>query len=394
MRGGGSACFGRLAARILTNQRRLAGLPLRVRLKFFDMTTGPNPAPDGELLPGAAVESICPVCGGPRYRGPFGDACPRCLLAAGAEPPAGEGGESAQPGGVESAHAERERRFDRFEVALRPDGSWWEIHHDALGATYRAVDIETLAPLALRVVDFTGSRDAIFQQAMQVSRLRHPHIARLVHFGSLANGRIIIVAEPAEGRPLSECVRESGAMPSPIILEIAAQVALALIAADEHRIQHGNLSPASIVLGDGNDPARRNVIVREFGVASWFGRMDRDFVCPERLAGQKTDARSDFYSLGTIVYFALSGIVPMVDATVGRVHFTPLRKAGVPEEVIAGLRRLLAINPAGRPKDAYALVDLIESLRVRSPLGDGTPRAMERADTTRWWRHWLGGGGS
>src|SRR5262249_1167629 len=150
--------------------------------------------------------------------------------------------------------------------------------------------------------------------------------------------------------------------------------------------------PASITLSDGDDPARHGVMVREFGVASWFGRSDRDFVSPERLAGQKADARSDFYSLGATVYHLLSGIVPMVDATVGRVHFTPLRKAGVPEGVIAGLRRLLAINPAGRPKDAYALVDLIESLRAKSPGGEVTPEVVGRADTTRWWRHWLGGG--
>ncbi len=170
--------------------------------------TGPDSPPDEIAPESLAAESPCPQCGGPRYRGPFGVTCPRCLLAATAHIPAADHSRAPAEPAAEDSDSERARRFDRFEIMLRPDRSWWELGQGTLGATYRALDIESLQPVALKLIASMGSVGPVapaplFQHAMEIAKLQHPNVARLIHFGTGADGRCILVTELVEGETLA-----------------------------------------------------------------------------------------------------------------------------------------------------------------------------------------------
>jgi serine/threonine protein kinase len=382
---------------------------------FFTMTTGPDHPPDEVDPAKSAADAECPQCGGPRYRGPFGVTCPRCLLATIVDGPAAHARRvtpSIAPG---ESKADEARRFDHFEIMLRADGSWWELGRGSLGATYRALDVDSLLPVALKVIDGAGASEpvaptAIFQQALTIAKLQHPHVARLIHFGTGADGRCFLATELIEGETLPQLVQRAGPLPVSIVLEAGAQIVRALVAAGERHIRHGDLKPANIMLADERDKSRPVVKVLDFGVADWFGGRELGpshrefagtpgFASPEQSEGREIDVRSDFYSLGATFYFLLSGRAP--DATgssriaenpklASRVHFTPLRERGVPEEVVAWLRRLLDPNPAGRPKDAFELVESLAALRAHLKKPTLEARPPSRVQTTRWWSQWFG----
>jgi serine/threonine protein kinase len=380
------------------------------------MTSGHELLPDETGPVKGAADSACPQCGGPRYRGPFGVMCPRCLLAA-----VGDGDTAESPDRMAESRAtnessgDRSRRFDHFEILVRPDGSSWELGRGSMGVTYRALDIDSLLPVALKVMESAAvigpvAPAFIFQEALGVAKLQHPNIARLIHFGTGADGRFFLAVELVEGETLQQLVQRTGPVSVSVAFDITAQVVRALMAAGERSLTHGDLKPANIMLVHVEGDERPHVKVLDFGLAGWFqalaGEADRfrgefrgtpGFASPEQCEGRALDARADFFALGATVYFLLSGLRPdsaassqkADDPRLARIHFTPLRERGVPEDVIAWLKRLLEPNPARRPKDACELIESFSALRAqlrKSTVAAGSPLRMP---TPRWWRRWF-----
>ncbi len=298
---------------------------------------------------------------------------------------------------------------------LRSDRSWWELGRGSSGVTYRALDIDSLQPVALKVLGAAGTpmRVApafVFQQAMEIAKLRHANVARLVHCGSGEDGRCFLVSELAEGETLAQLIDRAGLPPHSVALEVAGQIVRSLEAAGELGIRHRDLRPEKIMVGKIKIEAesRLTVKVMGFGLIDCLqpaGPSDRafrgtsGFASPEQSAGRATDSRADFYGFGATMYFLFSGRMP--DAVsfppkatdprpAPRVHFTPLRERGVPEEIIAWLRRLLDPNPAGRPRDAIELVESLASLRARLRNVKNAPVPPARGETKRWWNRWFG----
>jgi eukaryotic-like serine/threonine-protein kinase len=286
--------------------------------------------------------------------------------------------------------------FGDFEVEQRPDGFYWELGHGAMGTTYLAVDKVLRRRVALKVIEVPAvltSRDAqavrerFLREARAAAALRHPNVAAIYHFGASPDDTHCYYAmELVEGETLEALVRRDGPLNSKVALEIAIQIANALTAAAAHGLIHRDLKPGNIMLArGGTDAADLQVKIIDFGLAKAIadagGEPDLthgqfvgtpNFASPEQFGSGPVDARSDIYSLGATLWFALTGLAPHSGSTIEEIrdrqaldHLPVARLIArkVPEPIVKLLRSTLAVDPGKRPASARELMEALESCR-------------------------------
>ena len=311
----------------------------------------------------ASVVAACSVCGEPlNTRGE----CVVCLLRAALGKPVGESAASGSP------------VFGDFEIARCEDGSPWELGRGAMGVTYLAMDRVLRRKVALKVIEVPATMrklDELHQRFLREARsaasLRHPNVAAIYQFGASPDGRHRYYAmELVEGETLEARVHRDGPLNTKLVLEIATQITRALMAAAAHGLIHRDLKPGNIMLAPG-DTAEIEVKVIDFGLAKAISDQESEmdlthggfvgtpnFASPEQFKRGAVDVRSDIYSLGATLWFALTGKTPFPGRNVQDIHraqqSTPLpieqlKAAHVPSRFRLLLRSMLAIEPALRP---------------------------------------------
>ncbi|MEP6936560.1 MAG: serine/threonine-protein kinase, partial [Chthoniobacterales bacterium] len=316
----------------------------------------------GDPVP-AQAQANCQVCDS-TLDSSLGDlGCPVCLFRTGlSELPEIE---------HESAH-----QFGSYIVAQRADGIPDELGRGSMGITFRAIDRTLNRPVALKIIDPSqhGSdrvRERFMREARAAAGLDHPNIATIHHFGiHEATGQYFYAMELVEGETLEERVRRTGPIDSQTVLRIARQVVAALTAAEKRGLIHRDLKPGNVMLAskEGGAP---EVKVIDFGLAKAVTDegdlmvMTRDgfvgspaFASPEQFAKARVDVRSDVFSLGATLWFALTGRTPFPGQSIeeiqaeqlsGRLPIQQLKAAGVPGRLISLLKSMLAVEPAARP---------------------------------------------
>jgi TolB-like protein len=333
-----------------------------------------------------ASVAVCSTCGRPLNGN--GD-CLACLVLIGFHEPVDEAAASAISLG-----------YGDFEIARREDGSFWELGHGAMGVTYRATDKVLHRTVALKVIETPAAvgdsremRERFLREARAAAALRHPNVAGVFHFAaSTETNRCYYAMELVEGETLEERVRRDGPLDVEVALEIAVQVARALIAATSHGLVHRDLKPGNIMLTCG-DGAQLEVKVIDFGLAKATadpaGDMDLThggfvgtptFASPEQFKSGPIDARSDIYSLGVTLWYALTGLVPYTGSTIDAIRDCQTRDAlpieqlvarKIPAPLIELLRSTLAVDPAQRPASARELMEALEFCRAKLARGGG-----------------------
>jgi len=316
----------------------------------------------------------CDLCGTPILVSLGAPGCLCCLLAGG-------------------RNGAEERRYQHYEVAMREDGvTPSELGRGAMGITYRALDLNLGAPVALKVISARYSnqreaRDRFRREARTAAQLRHPNVASVYHFGETSAGQCFYAMELVEGETLESRVRREGPLGAEVVLEIATQVAHALLAAEKHGLIHRDLKPSNLMLvpNESGKEQAPGVKVIDFGLAKAVTEEGEapepaqtgfagtpGFASPEQASGRRLDTRSDIYSLGATLWYALTEEIPQPGNSMP-VERWVARK--VPTPLIRLLRRALATDPAERPKSAQAFLAELEFCQA---VVQATPRRRQQ----------------
>ena len=270
---------------------------------------------------------------------------------------------------LESAWDQAER-FDHYQVATHTDGTPVELGRGAMGITFKAFDTVLGNDVALKVIDpriaaLPEARQRFLREARASARLRHPNVASVFYYGvRKTDGQCFYAMELVEGETLEARLRRSGPLPTALALEVASQVALALVAAEAHGLVHRDLKPANLMLLESPE---LTVKVIDFGLAKAAAATASEpnlthggfvgtpaFASPEQFTGISVDVRSDLYSLGITLWETLTGQTPFwgspTEVMYQHQHTpSPLGQLEcVPQPVAVLLRILLEKDPGRR----------------------------------------------
>jgi len=262
-------------------------------------------------------------------------------------------------------------------------GNWYleaEIGHGAVGVVYRARGYDDPdRHAAVKVFTAPNTQDPAFvhkfaAEMLPLQRLDHANIAKFFDSGT-HGGLAFVACELVEGKDLALQL-ESGRRPWREVLSIAVQAARALKHAHNRNVLHRDLKPAHLIL-----TADNTLKILGFGLARIVPTVPTGSISPigsaaytppETASGKPLTRRSDFYSLGGVLYTLVTGRPPFSAATqVELMHkqcYTlPERPGMLVPDLPAELDELICIlldkNPGRRPATAAALLDELERIR-------------------------------
>jgi serine/threonine protein kinase len=284
-----------------------------------------------------------------------------------------------------------------------------------MGEVYRARDTRLRRDVALKVLPGSAAleperRERFEREAQAIAALNHPNIVT-IHSIEEIEGESIITMELVEGRSLADLLPKGG-LSLDRVLKIAIAVADALVAAHGKGITHRDLKPGNIMLGEGEQEGRVKVL--DFGLAKLtdplpgFADVSRlttapitgdgrivgtvAYMSPEQAEGKATDARSDLFSLGIIVYEMSTGQRPFTGDTSisiisSIVKDTPKSvtelNASLPRELGRIVRRALSKDPERRYQTAKDVRNDLEELKASLDSGELQTQATGHGPTQR-----------
>jgi tRNA A-37 threonylcarbamoyl transferase component Bud32 len=270
-----------------------------------------------------------------------------------------------------------------------------ELGVGAMGSVYEGVDVMVERRVAIKMLraEIARQPDLIERfrvEAVTLAKLNHPNIATLYAFFREGED-FYMVMEFVRGRTLEDVIEQSGRLPAATVADILSQTLDGMAHAHQLGILHRDIKPANIMI-----TAEGRVKVTDFGIARVLGssRMTREgriigtleYIAPERIKGEETDARSDLYSAGIVLYEALSGRLPFISSTdfaLMQAHLEtappPLATIGIdcPPELEAILARALAKAPGDRFQSAGEFRDALVSFMPAKPTATAAVAGMK-----------------
>ncbi|MHB8776796.1 MAG: protein kinase domain-containing protein [Anaerolineales bacterium] len=268
---------------------------------------------------------------------------------------------------------------------------------------YGGKEVKTDRPITTFVINAKITKPANFLSrfspiAQKISRIESPHLVKILDFGEV-DGQVVIVSEEVEGQTLASLAVKGDNLSLAVVLSIASQLGEYLDALHNQAMTQEVFDPASIILTTGNV-----IRVLDLGLVQGLnieellsnGKIKTTpYHAPELLRGEKADARTDFYSLGALLFTALTGKEPDAQAAAGKTpilrqgfdrlsptaqdialaDFYPSRlRPGLPPELDELIARCLHPNPSRRIQSAAEFLDRME--QVNSGMVVGTEETI------------------
>jgi len=275
----------------------------------------------------------------------------------------------------------KEALADRYRVAR-------ELGRGGMGTVYLARDIRHDRDVAIKVFrrEFSAALGAerFLSEIRAMAGIQHPNILPLHDSGS-ADDLLYFVMPFIEGESLKDRLVRERQLPTQEAVRIATEVANGLGAAHESGIVHRDIKPGNILLGEAG------ALIADFGIALSRGGEEEQrltetglslgtpqYMAPEQATGdQPTDARSDIYALGGVLYEMLVGEPPHTGTSMQAIlaHVVTsnpegprLKRQQVPAHVDAVVRCALERVPADRFQTCRELADALADEAFRHGL--------------------------
>ncbi len=239
-----------------------------------------------------------------------------------------------------------------------------------MGAVFLAYDTTLHRQVALKVVDAPADGDTsgtqLLREARNAAALNHPNICTIHEVGD-ASGSAFIAMEYVEGRSLSDRLDE-GALPLDEAVRYGLQAADALAYAHDHGVIHRDFKAANAIvtvegrlkivdfgLARRDDVLMANATTMASLVPAGTAAGTPYAMAPEQVCGDSTDARTDIWALGVLLYEMVAGAKPFSAATIPELFSSILRDspAALPDAVPVAMRALIERCLDKKPEQRY-----------------------------------------
>jgi serine/threonine-protein kinase len=237
-----------------------------------------------------------------------------------------------------------------------------------MGVVYRATHLGLDRPVALKVIarELAGDasfRDRFLRESRLAARLDHPAVVP-VYDSREVDGELIVAMRLVEGGDLRGLIDRDGPLPPDRATALLGQIAEALDAAHAAGIVHRDVKPHNVLVeGD-------RAYLSDFGLAKSLEDSGASsasvvgtvaYMSPEQWRGEAVGPAGDVYSLGCVLYEAVTGVVPMA-----RADADPATTPSLSPALEAAIERATAPSPEDRFATAGALIDAARAAEASS----------------------------
>ena len=306
---------------------------------------------------------------------------------------------------------------DEFEIGQVVGGKYKIVSllgRGGIGSVYKVEQFLLQQNFALKTLNSQKASDQLIRrfqnEARAASSLSHPNLVKVIDFGLLEGQQPYLVMDLVEGVSLSEYLKKHGSLTVDEAVSCFSQICLGLSYAHDQGIVHRDIKPGNIMISSIlSFGAEGFVRVVDFGIAKLAYAEGGEvqaltttgeifgsplYMSPEQCSGTAVDHRSDIYSLGCVLFEALTGTTPFVGQnalTTMMLHQSErspsLKEASLGKDFPPELEQIVAKMLAKSPADRYHKLgivanDLAQLMKGAPVLGiaDGQKKPTGKVD--------------